>query len=187
MTSKKTQGNRTGPPLRVDSLYGQAAQTIHNHAPIYIGCAPSDQHHQQAQSQADFKKLTGIWCPVEAQTGWQMLRGQSDSPLDVWLAWRFGYIEWNDAKARLDYAVNWLHMTAGCGFFIGLGYALYYLVPVGLANAPTARWVAVFAYMATQTILLLIGLELMVLRPWKVARRVRLASLAEKSDKRKKA
>lgn len=176
MTAKRTPGNCAETPLQVDALYGQAAQTIHNHAAVYIGCTPPNQHHQFAQSQADFKKLTGIWCPVGAQADLQTLRDKSNSPLDAWLAWRLGYIKWDEAQARLLYGVNWLHVALSMGLVIGLAYASFYLVPIALANAPTTRWVAVFSYFATELILLLIALELMVLRPWKVARTVRQAS-----------
>lgn len=168
----------------------------HFHGPVYGGVAGRDVEHSlpgldsvswaaAAETQDDFHKRTGIWCPVEAQEALLALRGKSQSPSFVRLAWNFGYIKWDDNQARLRYAVKWTHMAAACVLAAGLGVALFYLVPVGLASTPTARWVGVFVYWALLFLVELVALELTVLRPWKVARMVQRADAehAEKAEK----
>lgn len=134
-----------------------------------------------AAAQDDFHKRTGIWCPVEAQEALLALRGKSQSPSAVKNAWEARYIAWDADQERLRYAVSWIHFVLALGFAILLGTAVYYMVPVGLASAPTARWMGTFGFWAGLFLVELMVLDRMLLRPWKVARIVRAD--AEHADK----
>jgi len=128
--------------------------------------------------QTEFKKITGIWCPVAAHGSLNDLRRKAKSPRDVWLAWRLGYIDWDGSRAQVVNTHNWTHRLMMAGLLVGTGLAGIDLMQVLMIDSPTGKWLAVTSGLSLRLLLLLMALEWLVLSPRRVTRALR----AEKSS-----
>lgn len=153
---------------KINTVNGQVADTIHNHGDNYFGCQPMQQHQQQALEQEEFKKLTGIWCPVAAHAQIQALREKSLSRDDVWLAWRLGYIHWNTANNQLQPSSKWLFFMLGVFMALGLLWSVKEFAM--LFSNFHEQWQLMHFYSCLQVLFFLYAFDTMVFRPRKVVR-----------------